>query len=562
MPSFFERIKTHLSDFKPELVTSLQGYNKQMFRSDAVAGVIVGIVALPLAIAFAIASGVPPESGLFTAIIAGFAISALGGSKVQIGGPTGAFVVIIYGIVQKYGVDGLIVATMIAGFILVAMGLAKLGSLIKFVPHPLIVGFTTGIATIIFSSQIKDALGLTMGAVPSDFVDKWQQYADHLDSINHYSLLLCLGTIVLILLWQKISKVVPGSLIAIIACTLIVHILNLPVETIGTRFNYIPHTLPEPTIPHLSFAIIRDMISPAFTIALLGGIEALLSAVVADGMIGGRHKSNMELVAQGVANIASPLFGGIPATGAIARTATNIRNGALTPVAGIIHALTLLVIMLFLGSYASLIPMSCLAGILVVVSYNMSEWRSFKSGLTAPWSDVLIMVLTFLLTVFVDLTVAIQIGMVVAVFLFMSRMAKVTNIGVITRELTDDNSLNPDSRILLPEGVHVFEINGPFFFGAADKFKEAMHQIAKNPKVRIIRMRNVPALDATGLHILEETWKNSVRSNIHLIISEVHTQPLIALTRSDLMSKIGEENITATFDEALELSREIANKQR
>lgn len=546
---------------RPKLLTTLQNYTREQLTADLNAGVIVGIVALPLAIAFAIASGVSPEKGLFTAIVAGFLISALGGSRVQIGGPTGAFVVIVYGIVQQFGVNGLAIATFMAGLMMVAMGLARLGSLIKFIPHPLIVGFTSGIALIIFSSQVKDALGLKMGAVPSDFIEKWIAYGAAFSTINWYAAGITAGTITLILVWQRYIRKIPGSLIALILSTVAVVVFQWPVETIGSRFGDIPASLPSPSFPHLDWNTFRNMIPPAFTIALLGSIEALLSAVVADGMIGGRHRSNMELVAQGIANIFSPIFGGIPATGAIARTATNIRSGGRTPVAGIVHAIVLLLIMLFFGSWAKLIPMPCLAGILVIVSYNMSEWRSFRSGLTAPKSDVWVLLITFILTVFVDLTTAIQIGMLIAVFLFMHRMAKVTNVGVITREMTDDVEQNDDPKALdfklVPAGVHVFEINGPFFFGAADKFKEAMQQTDRPPKVRIIRMRNVPALDATGLHVLEETWKESKHHGITMIISEIHTQPYIALQRSDLFDKIGESNILPTIEESLERARTL-----
>ncbi|GAB1429951.1 sulfate permease [Ignavibacteria bacterium] len=556
-----QSIAKYFPQLRPKLLTTLQNYDRRQFIGDLNAGVIVGVVALPLAIAFAIASGVSPEKGLFTAIIAGFLISALGGSRVQIGGPTGAFVVIIYGIVQQYGVNGLAIATLLAGAIMVIMGLARLGSLIKFIPHPLITGFTSGIALIIFSSQIKDALGLQMGAVPSDFIEKWAAYAKAISTINWDAAAITIGTVIGILIWQRFIQKIPGSLIALIVTTAVTQIFHLPVETIGSRFGEIPSALPAPSFPHLDWGVIRSMISPAFTIAMLGSIEALLSAVVSDGMIGGRHRSNMELVAQGIANIFSPIFGGIPATGAIARTATNIRNGGRTPVAGIIHSVTLLLIMLFFGVWAKLIPMSCLSGILIIVAYNMSEWRSFRSGLTAPKSDVWIMLITFTLTVFVDLTAAIQIGMLIAVFTFMHRMATVTNVGVITREMTDDvESAGETGNIDLqgvPDGVHVFEINGPFFFGAADKFKEAMHQIGRPPKVRIIRMRNVPALDATGLHVLEETWRESKQRDIVFIISEIHTQPYIALQHSDLFDKIGEENIIPTFDESLEKARQI-----
>src|SRR5664279_235865 len=398
--------------FKPKIFDALKNYNRQQFSKDLIAGLIVGVVALPLAIAFAIASGVSPEKGLYTAIIGGFIISALGGSKVQIGGPTGAFIVIVYGIVQQYGINGLIIATFIAGVMLIIMGLARLGAIIKFIPHPLIIGFTSGIALIIFSSEIKDFFGLKMGAVPADFLDKWKSYFVNFHSLNIYTVLIACVAIIIILLWPKVTHKVPGSLIAILVTTAAAQLFHLPVESIGSRFGAIPSSLPSPVIPHIDFATIKSLVRPAFTIALLGGIESLLSAVVADGMIGGNHRSNMELIAQGIANIFSSIFGGIPATGAIARTATNVKNGGRTPVAGIIHALTLLLIMLFFGKWAALIPLASLAGILVVVAYNMSEWQAFVSVLRGPRTDMAVLLTTFLLTVLVDLTVAIEVGMV------------------------------------------------------------------------------------------------------------------------------------------------------
>ncbi|MBI3765975.1 MAG: sodium-independent anion transporter, partial [Ignavibacteriales bacterium] len=446
---------------KPKLFTTLQHYSRQQFLSDITAGLIVGVVAIPLAVAFAIASGVSPEKGLFTAVIAGFIISALGGSRVQIGGPTGAFVVIVYGIVQNYGLNGLIVATMMAGVILIVMGVARFGSAIKFIPHPVVVGFTSGIALIILSSQVKDFLGLQMGDVPSDFVEKWIAFAAHVDSMNFYAVSIGMGCILLIVFWQRVIHKIPGSLVALILSTIIVQVFHFPVETIGSRFGDIPSTLPAPTIPSFDFATLKHLIQPATTIALLAGIESLLSAVVADGMIGGKHRSNMELIAQGVANIASPLFGGLPATGAIARTATNIRNGGRTPIAGMIHALALLMIMLFFGRWATLIPLSCLAAILVVVAYNMSEWKVFKALLKSPRSDVVVLLTTFVLTVVFDLTVAIEIGIVLSVFLFMRRMALVTNVDVVTREFQDEEETDDPNAIekrVIPEGVEVYEI--------------------------------------------------------------------------------------------------------
>ncbi len=452
----------------PKLFTTLKNYSRHQFISDLIAGVIVGIVAIPLAIAFAIASGVTPDKGLLTAVVAGFLISVLGGSRVQVGGPTGAFVVIVYGIVHQYGLNGLIMATFMAGIILVVMGLAGLGASIKFIPHPVIVGFTSGIAVIIFSSQLKNFLGLSGGELPAEFLEKWKFLFAHAASFNLFALILASGTVGVIAFWPRISRKIPGSVIALILCTVAAAVFQLPVETIGSKFGDLPNSLPAPAIPVFNFSVMAQLIKPAFTIALLGGIESLLSAVVADGMIGGRHRSNMELVAQGIANLGSALFGGIPATGAIARTVTNIKNGGRTPVAGIVHSLTILLIMLFFGKWARLIPLACLAGILAVVAYNMSEWRSFASLLKGPRSDVAVLVLTFLITVFFDLTAAIEIGMVLSAFLFMNRMAKITNVKVIARETQDEGEEqegNPDEPLILkvPEGVEIYEINGPFF---------------------------------------------------------------------------------------------------
>ncbi len=549
---------------KPQLFSSLKEYNKKLFLSDISSGLIVGIVALPLAIAFAIASGVAPEKGLITAIIAGFIISALGGSKVQIGGPTGAFVVIVYSIVQNYGMNGLLISTVMAGVILVIMGLARFGSVIKFIPHPVIVGFTSGIALIIFSSQVKDFLGLQVKNIPADFIGKWTLFASFINTINLWTVFIAAGSLLIIIFWQKFSHKIPGSIIALLVSTLAVNIFNLPVETIGSRFGEISSTLPSFQGLDISLSTIRNLIQPATTIAILAAIESLLSAVVADGMIGGKHRSNMELVAQGAANIITPLFGGIPATGAIARTATNIKNGGRTPVAGIIHAFVLLLIMISFGRWVKLIPMAALSAILVIVAYNMSEWRTFRTLLKSPKSDVVVLLTTFGLTVIFDLTIAIEIGMVLAVFLFMRRMAMVTNVGVITRELNDDNETPVDPMSIdkkdVPANVEVFEINGPFFFGAVEKFKEATEIIENPPKVRIIRMRNVPAIDSTGLHVLEEVLHDSRKEGTEIVFSGVHAQPLIAFENSGLLKKIGDENIHSNIDEALDRAKEILNK--
>jgi len=550
-----------MKPFTPKLFTVLKDYNRQQFYKDLSAVIIVGIVALPLAIAFGIASGVSPEKGIITAVIAGFIISALGGSRVQIGGPTGAFIVIVYGIVQTYGVTGLAIATMMAGVLLVIMGLARFGSVIKFIPHPVVVGFTSGIAVIIFSSQIKDFLGLHIHNVPSDFIEKWIVYFGAFSTINLHSFAIGAVSLLIMIIWPKITHKIPGSLIAIIVTTIAVYFLAMPTATIGSVFGTLDSGLPSPEVHQINFTTIKNLIMPAITIALLGAIESLLSAVVADGMIGGRHRSNVELIAQGIANIVTPIFGGIPATGAIARTATNIKNGGRTPVAGIIHAVTLLLIMLFFGHLARLIPMATLAAVLIIVAYNMSEWKTFLSILKSPKSDVAVVLTTFFLTVIFDLTIAIEVGMVLAVFLFMRQMAMVTNVGVVTRELTDDYDESSDtmaiSRKIVPEGVEVFEINGPFFFGAAEKFKEAMRALEDPPRVRIIRMRNVPAIDSTGIHVLEDTLKEAKRTDTRLVLSGVHTQPLMALVNAGFIDTIGEENVYGNIDDALDRAREI-----
>jgi SulP family sulfate permease len=549
--------------FTPKLFVTLKGYTKKQFAADLVAGIVVGIVALPLAIAFAIASGVSPEKGLYTAIIAGFIISALGGSRVQIGGPTGAFIVIVYGIVQKYGVDGLAIATVMAGVMLVLMGFVRLGSVIKFIPYPLIVGFTSGIALIIFSSQVKDFAGIKMGAVPSDFLDKWSAYFQHLNFINIYSVLIAAGTIAVTIWFSKITHRIPGSLVAIILAAVAVAIFKLPVETIGTRFGAIPSTLPSPHIGKIDWSTIQLLVRPAFTIAILGAIESLLSAVVADGMIGGNHKSNMELVAQGVANIVTPFFGGIPATGAIARTATNVKNGGRTPVAGITHALTLFIIMLFLGKWVAYIPLSCLAGILIVVSYNMSEWRSFVGILKSSRGDAAVLLCTFLLTVLVDLTAAIEIGLVLAMFLFMRKMAQISKVGLVTQDLNDEVEKDDPKAIHkynVPKNVEVFEINGPFFFGAAHKFKESIKFIENKPRVLIIRMRHVPVIDTTGIHALEDVFKEATKAGMVFILSGLQPEVYKELEHSGLLNKIGKNNVCKAIDESLHRAEDILEK--
>jgi sulfate permease, SulP family len=544
----------------PKLATTLRGYDREQLVADASAGLIVGIVALPLAIAFAVASGVSPERGLFTAVIAGFLISALGGSRVQIGGPTGAFVVIVYGIVQRHGVDGLRVATLMAGVLLLAMGFARLGGAIKFIPHPVVTGFTSGIALIILSSQVRDLLGLRMAEVPPGFFEKWTAFARNLHTINPQALALALVALALILWWPRVSRRVPAPFVALLATTLLAQALHLDVETLGSRFGVISSSLPRPSIPHVSLETMRQLVGPAFTIALLAGIESLLSAVVADGMIGGRHRSNMELTAQGVANLVAPLFGGIPATGAIARTATNIKSGGRTPVAGMVHAATLLLITLFFGRWAGYIPFATLAAILVVVAYHMSEWRKFVAEFSAPRSDLVVLLVTFALTVAADLTVAIQVGMVLSAFLFMKRMADVTAVRAVTDEFDEEgDDYDTDAagvrRRSVPEEVEIYEINGPFFFGAAETFRSALAAVAPAPKVLILRLRHVPAIDSSGLHALGELVHRARAAGTRVILSDVHAQPLVALGRSHLLDHIGEENLIGGIDEALEAAR-------
>ena len=545
----------------PKSVTALRGYTRSQFAADLQAGIVVGVVAIPLALAFAIASGVAPEKGLVTAVVAGFLISAFGGSRVQIGGPTGAFVVIVSGIVARYGVDGLTICTVLAGALLIAMGIARLGGAIQFIPYPVVTGFTSGIAVIIFSSQIKDLLGLRMGAVPGPFAAKWAAYGFSLPTASPSAIAVALGSLAILMIWPRISRRVPGPIVAILAASVAVAALRLPVETIGSRFGEIRAALPAPRLPDLSLERIRELFSPAFTVALLAAIESLLSAVVADGMIGSRHKSNVELIGQGIANIGSGLFGGMPATGAIARTATNVKNGGRTPVAGIVHAATIFVILVSLGKWARFIPLATLAAILTVVSYHMSEWRAFAHIFKTPRSDVAVLLTTFLLTVWIDLTVAVQVGVVLAAFLFIKRMADVTNVASVTQELTDapDGTMFRDAegvaRRTIPSGVEVYEINGPFFFGAADKIKDVLHFVARKPSVFVLRMRNVPAIDASGIRVLDELLRSFSHQGVRVVIAGIQAQPLAALDRAGRLERLGRENIVATLDEALALAR-------
>lgn len=543
-----------MTSFVPKLVTTLKGYTREDLRADLTAGVIVGIVALPLSIAFAIASGVTPDRGLWTAIVAGFLISALGGSRVQIGGPTGAFVVIVYAIVQQHGVDGLILATLMAGAILVAMGALRLGAAIKFIPHPVIIGFTSGIALIILSSQVKDFLGLAMGAVPAEFVGKWRAYAEAIGTANPAAVGVAALGLAIVLLWPKVSTKVPSPFVALIVTTLAVQLGGLDVETIGSRFGVISAAIPQPVMPDLRWAQVTALVGPAFTIAMLGGIESLLSAVVSDGMIGARHRSNVELIGQGVANIASALVGGIPATGALARTATNVKSGARTPVAGMTHAVTLLLITLFFGTWAALIPMAALAAILVVVAYNMSEWRVFVGEFRGPRSDVLVMLTTFTLTVLVDLTVAIGVGMVLASFLFMQRMSALSEVTEIRREALDEDEADAqvDPRVAaLGNEVQVYAINGPFFFGAADRFKQTLSKVGARPRVLLLRLRDVPVIDSTGLSALLDVVKRSRKDGTRVLLTEVRPGVREVIERSHVGDVLDADAISDSLDDAL-----------
>ncbi len=551
-------------DFQPKLFTMLKSYSREKFMSDLMAGIIVGIVALPLAIAFGIASGVSPEKGLITAIIGGFIVSFLGGSNVQIGGPTGAFIVIVYGIIQNYGVEGLAIATVMAGIMLVIMGVLRLGTVIKFIPYPIVVGFTSGIALTIFTTQIKDLFGLNIEKVPADFLSKWVVYFQNFSSMNLWPLLIGLLSIAIIVYTPRISKKIPGSLIAIILMTIIVYLLRQyldidSIETIGDRFT-ISASLPQPGHIPFNMETINLLLPSAFTIAMLGAIESLLSATVADGVTGDKHNSNTELIAQGAANIVVPIFGGIPVTGAIARTMTNINNGGRTPVAGIIHAVVLLLILLFLGPLTKHIPMACLAGVLIIVSYNMSEWKTFRSLLKGPKSDVYVLLATFFLTVIFDLTIAIEIGLLMAMFLFMRRVTETTRISVVRNviDLSSEGEIQHDEeKLTVPDGVEVYEIDGPFFFGIANKFNGVMQTLGDKPKVRIIRMRKVPFMDSTGLHNLESLLRLSQSENIHIILSGVNQEVQTVLIKAGFDRKIGKGNICSNINEALSKANEF-----
>lgn len=543
---------------KPKFFSVMKNYTREQFIKDIIAGLIVAIIALPLSIALAIASGVNPEQGLYTAIIAGFFISFLGGSRVQIGGPTAAFVVIIYGIIAEHGIPGLIIATLLAGVMLILMGLFHFGDLIKFIPKTITIGFTLGIAIGIVVGQIKDFLGLNMGAVPAEFLTKLVAYSHNLGSINYITLAIGILALLIQIFWSKVSKKIPGSLVAIIVATLLVAIFKLPVKTIGDLYT-IKVGLPSFSMPVLSFSLVREMILPAFTIAMLAAIESLLSAVVSDGMIGSKHKSNAELVGQGVGNILSALFGGIPATGAIARTAANVKNGGRTPVAGMVHALTLLLILLFLMPYASYIPMSCLAAILIIVGYNMSGWHTFVRIIkTAPKSDIVVLIITFLLTLFFDLVIAIEFGMVLAAFLFLKRMSDIAEVRQWTYiGSSEDEKLSEDVDLkYVPKNTIVYEVFGALFFGAANVFTSFKHEEGKN--VLILRMRNVPVMDISGVEALEEILETCKKRNLTLILSHVNEQPYHAMEKAGFVEKIGAENICENIDASLERAEKLA----
>ena len=553
---------------KPQLLTSLKTYNRQTLTADIMAGVIVGIVALPLAIAFGIASGVTPEKGIITAIISGFIISLLGGSKVQIGGPTGAFIVIIYGIIQKYGIEGLMIATVMAGVFLLLFGLLKLGTIIKYIPYPIVVGFTSGIAVTIFTTQIKDLFGLTIESVPSDFIEKWGCYISHFSTADLWCSIVGILSVVIIALTPKVSKKIPGSLVAIIVMTVAALIMKnyfgvTTIETIGDRFS-VSSAIPDAHMPAMTWDTIKSLVAPALTIAVLGAIESLLSATVADGVIGAHHNSNTELVAQGLANIASPIFGGIPATGAIARTMTNINNGGKTPVSGIVHAIVLLLIFLFFMPLAKYIPMACLAGVLVIVSYGMSGWRSFLALMKNPKSDVTVLLITFFLTIIFDLTVAIEVGLIIACLLFMKRVSEITDVKAVTDEINEESDMIKDNaeHLAIPDGVEVYEINGPYFFGAGNKFEEVMAAFGDRPKVRIIRMRKVPFVDSTGIHNLTNLCEMSHNEGIEVVLSGVCEKVHKQLEKARFYDILGNENICSHINLALERAKEITGEKK
>ncbi len=545
--------------FEPKFFTTIKDYDKKTFLSDATSGLIVGIVALPLAIAFAIASGVPPQMGLITAIIGGFFISFLGGSRVQIGGPSGALIVVIYGVVNQHGLEAVFVVSIMAGIMLLIMGLLRAGTLIQFMPYPIVVGFTSGIALIIFSSQMKEFFGLPDGDIPADLVSRWSYYFDHIDQISFPAFGIGFLTVMITLSWPYLTRKIPGSLVAIVITTILVGSLGLPVATIGSQFGVIDTSFQMPMLPGLNLQLIQELLVPAFTIAMLVSIESLLSAIVADGATGYRHRPNTELISHGIANMLTPLFGGMAASGALAKTMTNVRNGGKTPVAGMIHALVLMLVLLYLGKLAQLIPMAALAGVLVVVAYNMSEWRSFRSILRSSKSDMSVLLSTFLLTVFVGLNVALPFGIILALILFVRRVMETSEIDVLKDAVEDELSHISDETELLeiPKGVEVFQIKGPFFFGLANKFEEAEKEIHEKPKVRIIRMRRVPFIDSTGLKNLRSFYERSLKHDTHTILSGVTEKTLEALKKDGLYYIIGSENICETIEHAMIRAKEV-----
>lgn len=548
-----------MNELKPKLFDVMKDYTKQQLVKDIISGIIVAIIALPLSIALAIASGVGPEQGLYTAIIAGFFISFFGGSRVQIGGPTAAFVVIIYGIVTQYGTDGLIVATILAGIILVLMGICHFGSLIKYIPYTITTGFTCGIAVTLFVGQLKDFFGLSIESVPSEFIDKIISYGKHIGTINWVALVIGLVAVAIQLIWPKVTDKIPGSLVAIIVTTLIVYFADLPVNTIGSVYGELSSSFPGFHVPSISLELISEMISPAFTIAILAGIESLLSAVVSDGMIGDTHKSNAELVGQGLGNIFSGLFGGIPATGAIARTAANVRNGGRTPIAGIVHCITLTIILLVLMPLAALIPMTTLAAVLLVVAANMADWKSFfHLCKTAPKSDILVLVTTFVLTVVFDLVVAIEVGVVMAALLFMKRMSETAD--VKSWKYTEQPDITPgeaEKMLAIPKSIRVFEISGPLFFAAADQLLQINSK--QYTKVIVIRMRSVPAIDASAMKNLRELTDRAKKKKIQLVFSHVNEQPMHVMEKDGFVDYIGKDNFCKNIVEALDYAEQLVD---
>ncbi len=555
--------RRYLRMFEPKLLTVLrEGYSLRMLRADALAGFTVAVVALPLAMALAIASGTTPEKGLHTAIVAGFLISLLGGSRVQIGGPTAAFIPVVFVVIQKFGYGGLILCTLMAGMMLIVAGLLRLGTLMKYMPQPVITGFTAGIAVSIFSSQVKDALGLRMDEVPTEFLDRWTAYAQHLASLQPTAMALTvLGLAVIVVLRLRRPRW-PAFLVALTVCTLVATGLGLPAETITTRFGELPSALPQLRIPEIPFDRAVELLPSAFTIAFLAGVESLLSAVVADGMTGGRHRSNGELVAQGVANVGSALFGGLPATGAIARTATNIRAGGRTPVAGMLHAGFLLLFMLLLAPLLGYVPLAALAAVLLVVAWNMAEFENFRSTMSAPWGDRLVLLLTFLLTVLFDITVAIQAGVVLAAFVFMYRMAEAVEVTSGVRIIDDDigAELDLDQRNRLPRGVEAYQIGGPLFFGAANRLDSLLDQFFEPPRVLILRMRRVPVIDASGVHALRQLAARCVRENMALIVSGLQPQPRQIVSRMGLDAGPDAPRMANDFEHAVALARSIVGE--